>query len=68
MIKLELEIKLRGDKYSYTQHPVTTEIMSTKAQIDEAIKSVKFMCEKEKIKALWFWPNVDAGTDVISKD
>ena len=58
----------RGDKYIVIlQHPVTTEIMSTKAQIDETIKSVKFICEKEKIKALWFWPNVDAGTDVISK-
>ena len=43
----------RGDKYIVIlQHPVTTEIMSTKAQIDETIKSVKFICEKEKIKAL----------------
>ena len=58
----------KGDKYIVIlQHPVTTEITSTKAQIDETIKSIKFICEKEKIKALWFWPNVDAGTDIISK-
>ncbi len=58
----------KEDKYiAILQHPVTTEIKSTKKQIDETIKSVKFICEKQKIKALWFWPNVDAGTDIISK-
>ena len=36
--KLELEIKLKGDKYMVIlQHPVTTEIMSTKAQIDKQL-------------------------------
>ena len=58
----------KQDKYiAILQHPVTTEIKSTSKQIDETIKSIKFICEKQKIKALWFWPNVDAGTDIISK-
>ena len=57
-----------NDKYIVIlQHPVTTEIKSTKLQIDETIKSIKYICEKEKVKALWFWPNVDAGTDIISR-
>ena len=50
------------------QHPVTTEIESTKKQISETINAIKFICEKHNLKALWFWPNVDAGTDVISKN
>jgi UDP-hydrolysing UDP-N-acetyl-D-glucosamine 2-epimerase len=46
------------------QHPVTTEIDSAKFQILETIKAV----ENLKIPTFWFWPNVDIGSDIISKE
>jgi UDP-hydrolysing UDP-N-acetyl-D-glucosamine 2-epimerase len=45
------------------QHPVTTEYERAQAQIEETLHAVHEL----GIPALWFWPNVDAGTDGISK-
>ena len=45
------------------QHPVTTEFSKVKKQIQETLKAVS----KMNIQTIWFWPNIDAGSDSISK-
>lgn len=45
------------------QHPVTTEIKDSRRQIDETLEAIKEL----NIPTIWFWPNVDAGTDDMSK-
>ncbi len=44
------------------QHPVTNETDQTKFQINETLNAV----EKVNLPVIWFWPNVDLGTDIIS--
>jgi UDP-hydrolysing UDP-N-acetyl-D-glucosamine 2-epimerase len=44
------------------QHPVTTEYELARQQIYETLHAVK----DSGLPALWFWPNVDAGTDGTS--
>ena len=45
------------------QHPVTTEYDEARRQVDETLYAVKDM----GLPVLWFWPNVDAGSDGTSK-
>lgn len=45
------------------QHPVTTEFGSGMAQINETLAAVKAL----GMQTVWLWPNVDAGSDEISK-
>ena len=45
------------------QHPVTTEYADALAQITETLEAVRAL----DVPAFWFWPNVDAGSDRISK-
>ncbi len=45
------------------QHPVTTEYMEAFLQIQQTLKAVK----DTGMQTVWFWPNVDAGSDAISK-
>lgn len=45
------------------QHPVTTEFGQGLKQINETLAAVK----KINMQTVWFWPNVDAGSDDISK-
>jgi UDP-hydrolysing UDP-N-acetyl-D-glucosamine 2-epimerase len=45
------------------QHPVTTEFGSGMAQINETLQAIKAM----HMQTIWLWPNVDAGSDEISK-
>lgn len=45
------------------QHPVTTERDLEETQIQMTYNSVKDM----GIQIYWFWPNVDAGSDKVSK-
>lgn len=45
------------------QHPVTTEYEDGLQHIEETLSAIKTL----KIPAFWFWPNVDAGSDSISK-
>ena len=49
------------------QHPVTTEFNNAKSQIEETIQAVKSFCKKNNFKAIWLWPNIDAGSDIFSK-
>jgi UDP-hydrolysing UDP-N-acetyl-D-glucosamine 2-epimerase len=45
------------------QHPVTTEYGQGFMQINETLAAVKAL----GMQAVWIWPNVDAGSDDISK-
>lgn len=45
------------------QHPVTTEYEEARWQINETLQAVRDL----GMPALWFWPNVDAGSDGTSK-
>ena len=45
------------------QHPVTTEYDEARAQVDETLYALK----DSSLPVLWFWPNVDAGSDGTSK-
>lgn len=45
------------------QHPVTTEYRDSASQIHETISAVRTLNRP----TFWFWPNVDAGSDQISK-
>jgi UDP-hydrolysing UDP-N-acetyl-D-glucosamine 2-epimerase len=45
------------------QHPVTYEWMDAAGQVEETLKSVY----ESGVPCYWFWPNVDAGSDLTSK-
>lgn len=45
------------------QHPVTTEYEQARAHIEETLEAVAEI----GLPTLWFWPNVDAGSDGTSK-
>lgn len=45
------------------QHPVTTEFGSGLAQINHTLEAV----HRSGLQTIWLWPNVDAGSDDISK-
>ncbi|MBI2050303.1 MAG: UDP-N-acetylglucosamine 2-epimerase (hydrolyzing) [Parcubacteria group bacterium] len=45
------------------QHPVTSEIGANRAHLTETLEAVRSL----NIPTVWFWPNVDAGADEVSK-
>ena len=45
------------------QHPVTTEFEQAQFQIQETLHAANQL----NMPAIWLWPNMDAGTDEISK-
>ncbi len=45
------------------QHPVTTEYEAARAHVTETL----FAAREIGLPTLWFWPNVDAGSDGTSK-
>lgn len=45
------------------QHPVTTEYGSGFAQINKTLRAITSI----RMQTVWLWPNVDAGSDDISK-
>lgn len=45
------------------QHPVTTEYLAASQQISQTIEAIRVI----DLPTVWFWPNVDAGSDQISK-
>ncbi len=45
------------------QHPVTTEYGEGLQQVNETLAAI----EKIRMQTVWLWPNVDAGSDDISK-
>jgi len=44
------------------QHPVTTEYLASRKNVEHTLKAVSNI----KLPVLWFWPNVDAGSDGTS--
>jgi UDP-hydrolysing UDP-N-acetyl-D-glucosamine 2-epimerase len=54
---------LRDGYVVVMQHPVTTEFDSAADQIVETLEAVKAL----NVNTFWFWPNIDAGSDVVSK-
>ncbi|MGY5354051.1 UDP-N-acetylglucosamine 2-epimerase [Wenyingzhuangia sp. IMCC45467] len=44
------------------QHPVTTEYVSARKDVEETLKAVHEL----NMPTFWFWPNVDAGSDGTS--
>jgi UDP-hydrolysing UDP-N-acetyl-D-glucosamine 2-epimerase len=45
------------------QHPVTTEYHEALEQTWQTIEALK----RTNMQTVWFWPNVDAGSDAVSK-
>ncbi len=54
---------LSGGYLVVMQHPVTTEYEEARHQVEETLYAVK----DAGLPVLWFWPNVDAGSDGTSK-
>ena len=45
------------------QHPVTTEYKQARLHVEQTLQAI----QECQIPTLWFWPNVDAGSDGTSK-
>ena len=60
------ELDVNKDYVIVLQHPVTTEYGSGLAQIRETLQAVHKVA-LEGMQVVWLWPNVDAGSDDISK-
>ncbi len=56
-------VELSGGYLVVLQHPVTTEYEQSREHIVETLYGVR----EANLPVLWFWPNVDAGSDGTSK-
>ena len=56
------EIDLSGDYIVVLQHPVTTEYAEAREHAAETLHAIRTL----DVPTLWFWPNVDAGSDGTS--
>ena len=57
------EVDLSNGYLVVMQHPVTSEYRLARAQVTETLHAVN----KLGLPTLWFWPNVDAGSDGTSE-
>ena len=57
------DIDLSNGYVVVLQHPVTTEYTQARTHIDETLHAIS----DAGYPTLWFWPNVDAGSDGTSK-
>lgn len=57
------ELDLSNGYIVVLEHPVTTEYEHARSQFEATLKAV----HRSSMPALWFWPNVDAGSDGASK-
>lgn len=57
------DIDLLDDYLLVIQHPITTEYESNRRYIDETISAIDDL----EIPTVWLWPNMDAGSDAVSK-
>lgn len=57
------KINLHKDYVMVLQHPVTTEFGDSYNQVCETLNAV----HKINLPVLWFWPNIDAGSNKTSK-
>lgn len=60
------ELTTKKDYIIVLQHPVTTEFGSGFKQIQETLEAAHDV-SKTGMQIVWLWPNVDAGSDDISK-
>ena len=58
-----VELDIQKDYLVVLQHPVTTEYSESRIQIEETLFAINDL----GVPTFWFWPNVDAGSDGISK-
>lgn len=58
------KVNLNKEYILVVQHPVTTEYSKEVENIKVLINSI----DKIHKQVIWLWPNVDAGSDVISKE
>jgi UDP-hydrolysing UDP-N-acetyl-D-glucosamine 2-epimerase len=58
-------VDLSGGYLVVLQHPVTTEYQEAREQALETLHAIAEITEVD-LPALWFWPNVDAGSDGTS--
>lgn len=58
-----VEVDISGQFVVVMQHPVTTEYEQARQQISTTLEAVREL----DVPTLWFWPNVDAGSDGTSK-
>ena len=58
-----VQVDLSNGYLVVLQHPVTTEYESARMHITETLHAV----QEVGMPVMWFWPNVDAGSDGISK-
>jgi len=58
------KVDLQAGKYLVViQHPVTTEYESNLAHVEETLEAVDAL----GVPTIWLWPNMDAGSDGLSK-
>ena len=60
------QIDANKDFIVVLQHPITTEYGQGFAQINETLDAIH-KCSQEGLQVIWLWPNVDAGSDDVSK-
>ncbi len=58
-----VEVDLDDGYLVVMQHPVTTEYHRARDQVEQTLHAIRELA----IPTLWFWPNVDAGSDGTSK-
>lgn len=58
------KLNLKKEYILLVQHPVTTEYLNELNNIKTIINSI----DKINKQVIWLWPNVDAGSDIISKE
>jgi len=58
-----VDININEEYVVVMQHPVTTEYMESGKQITHTLEAISEL----GIQCIWFWPNIDAGSDFISK-
>lgn len=59
-------VSLRDPFVLVAQHPVTYEYASASQQISQTFEAVSKLVE-DGFGVVWFWPNIDAGSDNISR-
>ncbi|MCD4760918.1 UDP-N-acetylglucosamine 2-epimerase [bacterium] len=56
-------VDINKDYLMVMQHPVTSEVGVNRKNIEATLEAIAEL----GIPTIWFWPNVDAGTDEVSK-
>ena len=57
------KINLFKDYLVVMQHPVTNEYLDSFDQVEQTLQAISHL----NMPTIWFWPNMDAGSDKISK-